>query len=46
LVVVFRCLEIRDNLSLGGASLKAWAERNRLQRRRQRCGAIEASMTE
>lgn len=41
-MVVFRCLEIRDNLSLGGASLTACAQR--LQRRRERCGANEARM--
>lgn len=41
-VLVLRCLEIRDNLSLGGASLTACAQR--LQRRRERCGANEARM--
>lgn len=43
--LVFRCLEIRDNLSLGGASLTSGAHRNRVQRRSERCGATEASLT-
>ena len=41
--LVFRCLEIRDNRSRGGARLKG-VRRNRLQRRNERSGAIEATV--
>ena len=40
--LVFRCLEIRPNLSLGAMGM----HRNRLRRSRVRCGAMEASVTE